>query len=261
MVSDHPSEDLLLLGRDFGEYGSLELRRVGLHTAVALSVGSDRDSPSRIFKHDPSVMNEDVLSAVETPTHACFAVADAHYGPEASHFIGERLHAIWRRVRPMDLTHLSYMLEFLATGAPAVTESESTIVAVSYDRSTRAGFGLSIGDSSFMIVPRDGSLPITRNRHDALFATTSDEQTLAVSDAFQFTAQSGDLLLTFTDGINECHYRSPETSIQPRHIAEVAAAADYDPFDTAERIARLALSGVDDNPGGQDNIALIVSRA
>ena len=76
-----------------------------------------------------------------------------------------------------------------------------------------------------------------------------------------FRADAGDLLLAFTDGVDQCHYRSPVTSIQPGHIAAVARAASFDPLAVVQDLTALALSGVDGNPGGEDNIAIVASLA
>ena len=67
------------------------------------------------------------------------------------------------------------------------------------------------------------------------------------------------LVAGFTDGIDECHYRSPETSVGYHHIAALAADVDYDPLRLVTELTQLALTGVDGNPGGQDNIAVIAS--
>lgn len=254
------ADELLLLGRDHADYGEIRVVEVGSHTAAAISVGADPDSPSNQFKYDPTVRNEDALSVVELGDLSCFAVADAHYGPEASHMLVERLHQRWSSIRLSGPDHLAEVVLSLRDGAAPTTESETTLLAVVYDRSKRTGFGLSIGDSSFVVVSRTGDTRRINDR-DMAFVSARDQRRLRRARPFEFVADVGDLLLAFTDGVDECHYRSPETSIQLSHMAETASLAAYEPVVTARLLAQLALDGVDDNPGGEDNIALVVSAA
>ncbi|RZV43683.1 MAG: hypothetical protein EX269_12815, partial [Acidimicrobiales bacterium] len=231
LMSPMAENNLLLLGKDYPTYGVFDSFPVGERSAAAISVGSDVDSPSQRFKEDPLVPNEDALSVVDTDDWAGFAVADAHYGPESSHMLVERLHRIWLQIRPTDLQHFAQMFEFLRNGEPQLTRSETTLLAVAYDRASRTGFGLSIGDSSFVVVGQNQP-PLTVNQRDMRFANADDRHSLARPRGFEFRAEPGDLLLTFTDGIDECHYRTPETSIQPADIAAVASGAGYDPLAT-----------------------------
>lgn len=260
MAPSLAADNVLLLGKDYPDYGVLATHMIGDRSAAAISVGSDPNSPSQRWKFDQHVYNEDALSVVDSDEWACFAVADAHYGPEASHLLVERLHRIWSRIRPTDIKHMAQMFDFLRNGEPPLTDSETTLLAVTYDRVSHAGFGLSIGDSSFVVVGPDAQ-PFAQNQRDMRFAHPGDRASLARPRSFSFSAQPGDLLLTFTDGIDECHYRSPDTSVQPAHIADIAERADYEPMTVARELSKLALTGVSGNPGGQDNIALIASRA
>lgn len=251
---------LMLLGEDYGEYGAAGITRVGALAAAGISVGSVTDSPSNRWKFDSRVLNEDALSVMEAGNWAAYAVADAHYGPESSHLIISRLHTLWGKVRPTDLEHLSQMLEFLRQGEPASTESETTLLAVVYDRQERTGFGISFGDSSFVLVG-PGHTGEAINPRDVRFVTTRGRSSLRHGATFTFRANQGDMLLAFTDGIDECHYRHPETSLRPHHITQVVAEANNDPLATCNRLIAKALDGVDGNPGGEDNIALICASA
>ena len=67
--------------------------------------------------------------------------------------------------------------------------------------------------------------------------------------------------MAFTDGVDGCHYRRPETSVQPEDIHEIALATNMDPLETVNEVITLALKGVDGSPGGQDNIAMIAALA
>lgn len=251
---------LLLLGQDYGEYGALCSVSVGAHAAASITVGSDPASPSHRFKTDPRVKNEDALCVIEREDWSGFAVADAHYGPESSHLILARLHRMWASHLPEDVDDLGQMIADLRHGNPAETESETTLLVVIYQRTTRRGFGVSFGDSSFTILGADRS-GAPMNRHDDRYATTADESTMRDGASFGFSAEPGELLVLHTDGVDGCHYRHPATSVQPKHLLNVAETAGHEPLGTAEGIARLALAGVDGNPGGQDNVAIIAASA
>ena len=251
---------LLLLGRDHGDWGQITSTPVGSLAAAAITVGSDPESPSSQFKYDPDVSNEDVGCITSYLEWTGLAVADAHYGPESSHMLIERLHTVWANVRPTGVDHLAQMIESLGHGDPAVTESETTFIAAVYDRPTRTGFGISFGDSTFAIAgPNRSAVPV--NSHDHRFVNTIRPESLRNGSAFKFRAGPGDLLVMFTDGIDGCHYRHPKTSIQPTDIDQVMSNADYDPHRCVKNLAQLGLDGVRGNPGGQDNIVVLAATA
>ncbi len=250
---------LTLLGRDYGQYGSYAATSVG-KGAVAISVGADPSSPSLQFKDDRSAPNEDALCIIEAGDWAGYAVADAHFGPEASHLLIERLDALWASVRPESLEHLRQMVGHLRNGEPAQTESESTLLAVVYDRTQQRGYGISYGDSSFVTVSAYGAIT-THNHRDARYVRTTDRSLLGPASAFRFDAAEGTTMLAFTDGIDECHYRKPSTSVRPHHIVDIVTSHGPEPRAIVDALTHRALVGVDGNPGGQDNIALIVATA
>lgn len=259
-ATDPRSGRILLLGESYGTWGALAATNVGSLAAAALTVGSDENSPSKQFKHDAMVDNEDALCVISTPEWAGLAVADAHYGPESSHMLISRLHTVWAKVRPTSLDHLAQMIDFLRQGDPAITESETTLLIAVYDRETHEGFGISFGDSSFVIVgPSRRAVPV--NTLDGRFVSTADRGSLRHGSPFTFAAAPGELLLAFTDGVDGCHYRNPATSVQPADIEQVAARANNDPLETVTQLSQLALSGVRGNPGGQDNIAVTAATA
>jgi len=251
---------LLLLGEEFGEYGAVGATNVGSLAAAAISVGSASDSPSNQWKFDRRVLNEDALCVMEAGNWAAYAVADAHYGPESSHMLVSRLHQIWGKVRPTDVDHLSQMLEFLRQGDPASTDSETTLLAVVYDREERTGFGISFGDSSFVLAGQ-GQQARALNRRDNRYVTARSRSSLRHGSPFEFETSPGDVMMAFTDGIDECHYRSAATSVQPHHILDIADRNAGDPLAIVNQLAALALAGVDGHPGGEDNIALIAALA
>ncbi len=249
----------LLLGQNFCDYGSFTSSRVGDRAAVSISVGADPNSPSAQFKDDPDVPNEDALSIIEAGDWAGYAVADAHYGPESSHMLIERLHTLWSKIRPEGIDHLGQMMSFLRNGDAPRTGSETTLLAVVLDRQTRQGFGISFGDSTVMAVGRSGARRL--NSRDSRYVTAADRSLLEPGRAFRFDVDAGEMLLVFTDGIDECHYRRPETSVGQRHIEAVIDRAEGDPLAVVDGLTTLALTGVEGNPGGQDNIAAIAARA
>lgn len=250
-----------LVGRDYGVFGRLEVVAVSDQTAAAISVGSDESSPSSQFKTDAACANEDTLCVVEANEFSVFAVADAHYGPESSHTLIERLHSsLLDSGVPAELHDLSHLLDALQEGPPPSSRSETTFLVVVYNRELKSGFGISFGDSSF-VVSSPGTATGPLNLRNARYVSTSPDQLPLEGAAFNFSARPGDVLLTYTDGIDECHYRSPSTSVTQNHIAGITAADSLNPQAVARGLGQLALAGVDGNPGGQDNIALIVSLA
>lgn len=251
---------LKVLGCEHGAWGSVASTWVGSHAAAAISVGSDRDSPSSQFKFDPEVNNEDAGCVISTPDWVGLAVADAHYGPESSHQLIERLHRAWANIRPTDPSHLSEMIELLRQGEPATTESETTLLAVSYDRESGTGFGVSFGDSSFVVAGPSRPAELV-NPHDGRYVNTFSPGALRHGSVFQFDASPGDLLLAYTDGVDNCHYRNPQTSVQISDIDHLARDVGYVALQAAEQLTRLALRGVRGNPGGQDNIVVLAAHA
>jgi serine/threonine protein phosphatase PrpC len=249
-----------LLGRDYSAYGDLSVVEVSEQSAAAISVGSDPLSPSNRFKADSKVPNEDALCVVESNEFSVYAVADAHYGPEASHTLIRRLHDLLAEELPQTVHDLSHLLDSLQDGPPPATSSETTLTVAVYNRESRSGFGISFGDSSFVISGPTGSARLV-NPRNGRFVSTSPDQLPLEGAAFSFSADPGDVLVSYTDGIDECHYRSPTTSISLGHINDIAARSPGDPQAIVSELGRLALAGVNGHPGGQDNVALIASIA
>lgn len=269
MTADHQAENnqnaqdelgrMMLLGEKYGKYGAMAAGPIGTLTAAAISVGSDPTSPSVQFKRDADFPNEDALCTIEAGRWAGFAVADAHFGHESSHLLIARLHETWAREQPTSPSHLEELVASLGVGDPPVTESETTLLVVVYDRVEQTGFGISFGDSTFTVVgPEAHSEPL--NRRDSRYVSTLADAAPRFGSPFRFAARPGDWLLCYTDGVDECHYRRPETSIQRHHIESVLANSDT-PLLAVQQLTALALTGVDGNPGGQDNIAVIASLA
>jgi hypothetical protein len=129
-----------------------------------------------------------------------------------------------------------------------------------YDRSQRQGFGLSVGDSSLAIVGPAGARFV--NVREQVFLAPGQPSGMSPDMAipFLYFAAPDHLLLAFSDGIDECHYRSPATSVRQHHLHALFQQVGPRPEAYARRLTELALSGVDGHPGGEDNIVLAVAR-
>lgn len=251
---------LALYGRDHATYGVAHVEPVGPRAAAAISVGADPDSPSMRFKADPRRPNEDALLALDDGRRCLLAVADSHFGHRASHALIERLAAL--EAVPDDLRAVAGWLDGAARFPASVDDhSASTLCLALYDRQTGRGAGISIGDSTFAVIAADRP-PVRLNRHTGAYVHPGRAARISRrGEPFEFVAGPGALLLGFTDGVDECHYRRPETSLGPAHMAGLFAGTGPDPRAYADRLCAAALAGVDGHPGGQDNIALVVIAA
>jgi serine/threonine protein phosphatase PrpC len=265
----------LELGRDHAEYGRYTLGRLSGRTVWAISVGASPDSPSLGAKGDERYPNEDGLLVLEDGDRVLLAVADAHFGREAGHELLEELAGKLPPV-PAGADELAALVRELARRDSAADyASETTLLIAVYERAARRGFGLSFGDSSFASLGQGGHrLPIgsssghpssggTRPRGGSFYVSPARPGSLnpAVADTFHFEAAPGDLLLAYTDGIDECHYREPETSVTPQIMAELWREAGSQPEAYVRRLVELALAGIDGHPGGQDNLAVVATQA
>ncbi len=250
---------MLLLGRDHHAYGEYELRalRQG-RAACALSVGGDRQSPGLRHKGDPAIPNEDAALLIEDRQRTLLAVADGHHGHYASHAL---LTALARPPVGIAATPLELVAQLAAcTEDEAADEHSRTALAVAvWHRADGAGFGISYGDAS-MVLLRRAARPLQLNTKNSAWVSPRLAESLAPGRGaeFEFVAEPGDLVVGFSDGIDACCYRRPELSIGPAHVSGV-----FDRHPTASSFARalteLALAGVDNHPGGQDNIAVVAA--
>jgi serine/threonine protein phosphatase PrpC len=262
MLPDENPHAALELGRDHRDYGRYALGQVSGRTIWAISVGAHRNSPSRRTKGDSKYPNEDGLLAVEEGDRALLAVADAHFGREASH---DLLRDLAGKIPPFPTSpdELADLVRGLARRDPVPDyASETTLLIAAYDRAAHEGFGLSFGDSTFAIVGKAGHRqPI--GRPGAFYASPAHPGSLNpdMADTFSFTGNPGDLLLAYTDGIDECHYGKPETSVTPQIMTALWRETGNEPEAYVRRLVELALSGVDRHPGGQDNVTVIATLA
>ena len=255
-------EEVLLLGREHDQLGAYTTRQLGLELAATLSVGADPRSPSRQFKGRADEPNEDALLIARSGSKAILAVADAHFGISSSHglvkALAERLQLAW----PGDLAELAAWLPGVGGSAPDRTDpSESCLLLALVDLADGVGAALSFGDATLAIIgPGADGRRLNRPSHQYVSPARPDTFALAHADLIRFELRRDQLLLLFTDGIDECHYREPRSSVRPRHLRALYDTKGPAPDSYARALTELALLGVDGNPGGQDNIALIVGR-
>ena len=234
------TETLLLLGRDHALPGLVEVAAsADGRSACALSAGAG----TRGGKHDP---NEDAVLVLDGGRQCLIAVADAHFGASSSHRLLERIAA---EVSP-DVPNLFLLGEAIESlrdeAADPDDPSETTLVVVVLQRGQRRGFGIAFGDSSCVVLPRDGEARALAEKRPG-FVTLARPAGLAREQghAFRFLAGSGDLVAVYTDGVDECHYGRPRTSVRLRYVAAAAAETNHDPRTFVERLALTALEGVD----------------
>ncbi len=252
-------EQTLLLGEAFPALDRYELRRqAGGRTACALSAGSSAPSPKVT---DEGAANEDALLVIDEGARTLVAVADAHYGPEASHVLLERL-ALGADPLPPDPIALLELLRGLADPRESVgAPSESTLLIALLDRDAGSGFGASLGDSTLVAVGAERP-PRFLSRKNARYVRPWVPDSLDPRRflELEFRLEPGELLVAFSDGVDECHYESPRSSIGPRHLQELWLRAGDRPEGFVRDLTELALAGIDGNPGGQDNIAVAATR-
>ncbi len=260
MAANAGFDHALLLGESETVYKDRDLTVLPSGRVVAaLSVGADPRSPALAHKGDPDRPNEDAVLVMERGDRALLAVADAHYGCLASHAL---LSALAERLTdlpasPMDLGHA---VRAAAMDGRRTDSSGSTLLIAVLHRRLGGGFGFSWGDSTCTLL--GAGLPgEPLPRPNAAFVHPQVPWTLETERAsfFEFDLPAGGLLAAFTDGIHECHYGHPETSLGPAQFTELFQETGPDPHAFAERLIEAAHAGRAPHPGGQDNIALAVA--
>ncbi|MDH5178222.1 MAG: protein phosphatase 2C domain-containing protein [Gammaproteobacteria bacterium] len=248
----------LLLGKDSIEYGKVLQSDIDDCISMAVSVGADRHSPSLMFKGDSTFLNEDAALAIKQEQHLLMAVADSHFGYWASHAILEGLAKQQRRIDSPAVL-FTVLQDMCGTQYDIRENSETTLLVLCMNMDSGQGFGVSFGDSSAVILNSDGYIPLNSKNDHYVTLNRFDSLTAAQADIFEFTVCREDLLVMFTDGVDECHYGHPKTSVQADHIASLYRN-NHHCHDFVRALAELALRGVDGNPGGQDNIAIAAAK-
>lgn len=245
----------LLLGENCKKYAEIERCDIDGAVACALSIGADPRSPSLAFKGNKDSANEDALFAAVGEGRVIMAVADSHFGQWASHAMIAGLYDRYRDLT--SFTSIYRVFEGICDAQHNFMEpSETTLALVSVDIATGKGIGVSFGDSSVLLI--DAAGVSRRNLKNGSYVSPNRASSLDASaaDEFEFTAKKGAVLMLFTDGVDECHYGHPETSIQDRHIFDLYRQHPDKPVAFVSALATLSLAGAEGNPGGQDNLAI-----
>ena len=265
-MNDPSTPSIALFGPSHVQPGEIELKTIGDRSACALSVGTE----AAIKRKKPEAApNEDALYLFDDGEFALQIVADGHYGVEASRSLVASLGEIYDQAGPrLEPIQAFGKMAQAWRGRASLGKSRSTILIAALDRAAGRVQGFSIGDSACFLASADGS--IERLDHPSRhYAAPWDLYSLGVppSSYFDATVSPGQILLACTDGITECHYGHPELSIQPEDIGElvsrVGAGLDAQrpelATQLARELARTALLGIRDQPGGEDNFAITVS--
>ena len=248
-----------MLGKNYNTYGEISLCNIKDDISCAICIGGDKNSPSLTFKGDVKTANEDAVFAALHEDLAILAVADSHFGHWASDtimtYLAEHMHDMHNLEsfsnQPEDLFKI--MFEQYSDDKEF---SETTLIFVTININTGAGTGLSFGDSSAMIVNHLNHKRVNTKNHIYISPNTAPDMFKSMANEFYFTLAPGDVILLFTDGIDECHYGYPETSITDQHIHNLFLANNSGIQSFTSSLASLALQGVNGNPGGQDNLAI-----
>lgn len=248
-------QSCLLLGKNHSQYGEVSYCHVGKNVACAITVGSDKKSPSLLFKGNDAELNEDAVLAVQHGNSLLLAIADAHFGLWASHSIISSLSKCADKIT--DLSSLYIVLQKLCDEQrDASKRSETTLAVLSLNLVTGEGFGISFGDSSVLIASPSKLRRLNSKNSVYVSLNTASLLNADIADEFKFRLVTGECLVVFTDGIDECHYGSPETSVTDEIIHELAMKSMCDVGTFIKELICTALKGVNGNPGGQDNIAM-----
>jgi len=250
----------LLYGRHHEDYAALELSTISDNTAATISVGSD----VKFIRHSAAKynVNEDALLVLEDDRHTVLCVADAHFGRESSEDLIATLAGALIPV-PQNASQLDDVLQELASREKGERyASETTLLICIYDRLFKQAFGISFGDSSLVHIGTGGAATLVNTKSgDFVSPATPSSLNPDTADRFALSLEAGELLIAYTDGIDECCYRDPDRSITLAILAETVQKSGGAPDAVAVELTRLALTGVDGQPGGQDNIVLAVTRA
>lgn len=255
-----PPQSVLLLGRDHPGVDRFAMRSVGNQgrTVCSISLGG-LEAVAR--KGGASVPNEDGLFAADFGPSAFHAIADGHRGHFASHEVIER---VARMVSgEVDLTAPLRSLDWLE--APILKQSPenasaTTLSLCAIDRERGAVEGWSAGDSAvFHLSPERGIQRLDSPDDDYVSPGRGAVPKRSATQRFAAAVRPGDLILSCSDGVFECHYGSPETSLGPADLESlfIRFCGDVDAY--VEAVSHSALMGVRGHPGGQDNIAIIAS--
>ncbi|MFT7077543.1 MAG: serine/threonine protein phosphatase PrpC [Planctomycetota bacterium] len=259
-MNDPSTPSIALFGASFIAPGEIHLEAVGPKSACAISVGAQA---AIVRKKAEAAPNEDALYLHDDGEIAVQIVADGHYGVEASRALVESLGAIFDEkgtgIEPAQAFG-EMAQDWRKRGD--LGKSRATVLVAALDRKAGRVQGFSIGDSACFLASASGSIERldSPSRH---YAAPWDLYSLGLppSSYFEVPVSAGQVLIACTDGVTECHYGHPELSIQMEHIASLVSRAIQEPSVLAEGLGKLALAGVNEHPGGEDNVAITVTIA
>lgn len=252
-------ECIALLGIDHAEFGRVVTRhQAERRTACAISCGG---AGVQVRKADTAIRNEDACGAVDEHDRTLLVVTDSHAGHHAGHALCEGVLALPIPRDPLAL--LGAIAALADERNPPPDASATTLLVAVWSRESGRGFGVSYGDSSLVVLGRTAPA-VLATRKNTRYVTPAEAHTLApqLANEFEFVIPPDGIAVAFTDGVDECCYRTPDLSIRPHHLQALVAAGSG-PIDVEEfvtSLATLALTGVDGYPGGQDNIAIAAMR-
>lgn len=235
----------LLQGKLFLIHNAIDVCSVDENYVCAISVGSNRTK----------VLNEDAILIGKFENKAILAIADAHFGDWASHELIAGLAKYGHRIS--DMASLYTVLQSICGEYfDPKQNSESTLLVVALNEKSGEGFGVSYGDSTAIIINKGQLRRLNEKNTVYVSPNTAMSLSMGMANEFRFKLATGDKLLLFTDGIDECHYGFPATSVTDDIIQNIVIANASSVEAMLRQIVQLALNGVNGNPGGQDNIAI-----
>lgn len=252
-------EAYLLLGADHGELGTAVLQTAaGGQVALALSAGVDESVRTR--KGGADHLNEDVALAWLDRDRWILAVADGHEGIDASHRLVRHL-AVHAATYPPQPKEQARWWRDAAKELGDAGYAGTTLVVAVWEPLTARVRGLSYGDSRvWRWRPGSGLRDFAAPTHNFVRPGDLYAWHLDHASAFDERLRTGDVLLLHSDGVTECCYRTPEASVTQDDLEALCEVAQGDPEAVARAVLDAALQGVREQPGGQDNVAVVVAR-
>lgn len=260
------TDPLVLFGRQHGvpeRIHAAPAHDAGRRSAAALCAGTYRAIQRKGGNDTP---NEDALLLVDDGRHALHALCDGHYGTAASHGWIERIEAALAAAPDCaalvdDLAWAQGTWDATEPAEPpSAKRPGTTLVIALLDRARGQVRGVSVGDSGAFLLRSNGEVKRLDDPQERyLRAPRTAGFEAAEVRPFEARVAAGDGLLTCSDGVFECHYDRPATSIQAGDLARLWLAGSLDAEGLARGITEAALAGVRGNPGGEDNIGVLVS--
>ncbi|MGE0142230.1 MAG: SpoIIE family protein phosphatase [Planctomycetota bacterium] len=241
---------LCLLGRDHRLFLTVDVLATP-RAAVAICPGGLPDDAFYRHKGDRAYPNEDACCLVGDDDHVLLAVADAHYGREASErFIG----AIAQESLPRSPVEFEAVLARLARlPAADVGESETTLLVAWLDRRDLRVEAVSYGDSSLLhlrVEDRAPQSPLSRGKRFVAPGELGFPEARA-----SLRVAPGDLIALYTDGIDDAFGR--DRGLTASDLDRIARDCAHRPADFVRAAIEAALGELGD--GGRDNLAVVAA--